>query len=156
MIFLRTPDESDIDLILKWENNPENWTYSDTNEPYSRSDIENLIIELAKGGSAQKRYLICSRGEINPVGTIDLFEIDNIRGEASVGVLIESKNNRRRGYASSALMLLEALCHEFQIQTLKANVHPWDEASLQLFDKAGFKTVDVKQDLVKFEKWLKK
>lgn len=156
MISLRPANASDIDLILEWENNPENWSYSDTNEPYERSDIENLILELAKEESVQQRFMICVENNKRPVGTLDLFGIDKKKGVGSVGVLIESKGDRRKGYALEALNKFEDVCSEYQLERLIAQVHSWNVASLCLFKKAGYSEVGVEKDLVKFEKCLKK
>ena len=156
MISLRTINESDIDLILTWENNPNNWRYSDTNEPYSRVEIENLIDALKKDDSEQQRFMICAQNEKLPIGTLDIFEIDKASKSSSVGVLIESNENRRKGFALHALDLLEELCDDYQIDKLKASVHDWNTASLNLFKKAGYTEVGVEKDLVKFEKCLKK
>ncbi|MFZ9029336.1 MAG: GNAT family N-acetyltransferase [Crocinitomicaceae bacterium] len=156
MISLRPANESDIDLILKWENNPTNWSYSDTNEPYSRIEIENLIEALGKADSEQQRFMICAKNEKTPIGTLDIFEIDKAGRSASVGVLIESDENRRKGYALFALSRLEELCDDYQIEKLNASVHDWNMASLNLFKKAGYTEVGLEKDLVKFEKCLKK
>ena len=156
MISLRPANASDIDLILEWENNPDNWRYSDTNEPYIRADIENLIDALKKGDGEQQRFMICAQNEELPVGTLDIFEIDRANRTASVGVLIESDENRRKRFALHALKQLEELCNHYQIGKLKASVHDWNTASLNLFKKAGYIEVGVEKDLVKFEKCLKK
>lgn len=156
MISLRPANESDIDLILAWENNPDNWRYSDTNEPYSRADIENLIDALNKSESEQQRFMICVQNKKFPVGAIDIFEIDKASKSASVGVLIESDENRRKGFALHALNQLEDFCDDCEIENLKASVHDWNNASLSLFKKAGYTEVGVEKDLVKFEKCLKK
>lgn len=156
MISLRPANESDIDLILAWENNPDNWRYSDTSEPYSRVDIENLIDALKKDNREQQRFMICSQNGELPIGTLDIFDIDNASKSASVGVLIESDENRRKGFALYALCQLEELCNDYLLERLKASVHNWNTASLNLFKKAGYNQVGVEKDLVKFEKCLKK
>lgn len=156
MISLRPANDSDIDIILAWENNPDNWRYSDTNEPYKRVDIENLIDALKKDDSEQQRFMICTQDKKSPVGTLDIFEIDKVSKSASVGVLIESNENRRKGFALLALNQLEELCDDYEIEKLKASVHDWNTASLNLFKKAGYTEVGVEKDLVKFEKCLKK
>ncbi len=156
MIFLRSANTTDIDLILKWENNRENWSYSDTTEPYSRLDIENLIISLSRDGSVQQRFMICKQKGGVPIGAIDIFDVNKKRNCASVGVLIESDFNRRKGFAIAALNELEQLCGKNSIEKLNAIVHNWNTASLNLFKKAGYVEIVVEKDLIKLEKCIKK
>ena len=156
MILLRKMDLTDVDEVLRWENNPENWHFSDTDSPYTREDIVQLVDDLNMDSSLQQRFIICETDTDRRLGALDLFEIDVYSREASVGILIADKSSRRKGFAYRALQLLESESDPYSVEKLKASVHKWNEASLELFKKAGYEVVSHTDELVKFEKCLKR
>lgn len=156
MICLRPMNLSDVDDVLRWENNPDNWHFSNTDSPYSKADIIGLVEELSKADAGQQRFIICDDTTERRIGALDLFEIDRETKTGGVGVLIAEKEDRLKGYAKKALELLEIECSGYGVNKLMASVHNWNESSLNLFRSAGFQEVDMEKDLIKFEKCLKK
>lgn len=167
-IMLRSVQLSDAILLLKWENNPANWSVSSTKSKYTLSDMIHLIesmedIETAK----QARFIIINKTSGIALGAIDLFSINFDEESASVGILIADKENRNKGVASAAIIFLEEVCsQELGIYNLKAVVHQANLASVRLFEKVGFSKKKLTQDVqlknadyiktLNFEKWLKK
>lgn len=165
-IAIRPVGLSDIDWILEWENNPENWTISENDGRYSREDILHFVTDqLAKTDPSQIRFVIDFDG--TPVGTVDLYEIDSQRELAYVGILVASKNHRNQGLATRALNLLISLSTEsMKIKLLKARIHDQNKESKALFEKVGFaKNEEEKGESLEkgdyiqwysYEKWLRK
>ena len=147
-VILRSVDMSDIDTILLWENSSAEPLYGVYEEQFSREDVVQFIENQTLYPIAQTeqlRLMICSHtGE--RLGAIDLSEYD---GEtAVVSILIFDVDNRCKGFAYNALQLTIEYANKIGLHTLYATIHPKNQASIQLFKKAGFKS--------KGERWIKK
>lgn len=140
-IYLRQVAFDDLQLLLNWENNPENWKVSDTTTPFSEEEMIDFIVEQTDfRASGQLRLMICLSENKTPVGAIDLFDINEEQGIAGVGILINDIENRKKGYATEALNLLKTAASDlFSLQQLQCTIHTTNESSKQLFEKCGFR-----------------
>jgi diamine N-acetyltransferase len=166
-IMLRRVVGADAPLLLKWENNQENWRVSDRSESLTLNDLAVFIEEQENALTTldQIRFMIVERRTRNCIGTIDLYEIDWKLDSGYVGILIAEKANRRRGAAVHSLLLLERLALEqLELECLLARIHKDNKGSQALFTRAGFKKKIDNFNLDKadaafvdcniFEKWL--
>lgn len=136
-IILKKMDSTDVEFVLEVENNQEFWEVSENDSEYSIGDIIDLEFNLRDPFKAKQVRYIINLGE-NRIGTIDLTEIDFDSKNASVGVVITSNTNRKKGFAKKALGLLEIKAIEFGLIELKAIVHKKNEASHRLFLGSGY------------------
>jgi diamine N-acetyltransferase len=147
-IRLRVLEPQDADIIYKWENNPENWQVSHTLIPFSKYTIEQYVnaiqdIYITK----QLRFIICKKSENDkPIGCIDLFDFEPFHNRAGVGVLIADKEERGKGYANEALILLKEYAFKTLCLTqLYCDVAISNESSFELFTNNGFVVVGIKK-----------
>lgn len=147
-IYLRQVQISDLAIILKWENNEENWEVSGTNERYTEEEIADFIVEQQNYKiTGQLRLMICLKSTNQPVGAIDLYDIDYTTKSAGVGILIEQASDRRKGYAAKALQQLKKIAERDEgLKQLFCLIHQDNLASLKLFEKADFKLVETNQE----------
>ena len=166
-IYIRPIDIPDALTVMYWENNPANWDASDNKSEYALYDIVRLIEELRDVNRAkQARWIICDASTDELIGTVDLFEIDFEKNEASVGVLVAEPANRGKGIASIALNLIEQEALKLGLNRLTCIIHPHNLASVRLFEKQGFGKIGITDDkflnegvyleALIYEKWLKK
>jgi diamine N-acetyltransferase len=152
LVHLRALEPGDIDLLYQWENDPDNWLVSDTLTPMSRQTIK-LFIENSRYDlfeSRQLRLMIVTNTEGEPVGTIDLFDFDPFHLRAGVGILIQHKKNRNKGYATEALtLLIQYAFSHLDLHQLYCNIASANELSIRLFTKVGFKLVGEKKEWLK-------
>lgn len=147
-IYLRTIEPSDAQLMLKWENNSENWAVSNTLVPFS----EHLILQYVNSAqdifeTKQLRFVICITNTDKPIGTIDLFEYDPLNQRAGVGVLIDEVSERNKGYANEALQLMIRYSWDrLNLHGLFCNIFESNEHSIKLFQKNGFVQTGIKKD----------
>jgi len=142
LVSLREIQSADVDELLKWENNPDNWQISDTVAPFSRKQIEDFVNQpQSLSDNKQQRFMVCLNNKA--IGCIDLFEYDFAASKAGVGILIAEEIERNKGYASKALNLLINKCrNELNIVYLFCNIYKDNKASIRLFEKCGFQFVD--------------
>lgn len=140
-IYIRPVTVLDAQFVLEWENDPE-WNNREEGGAYSIIDILQFIHELADVHKAkQARWVICSQKDDRPIGAVDLTEIDFIKQEASVGVLIHNKKDRRKGIALYSLQLLEVEAAKLGIRRLLSTVYESNEGSVNLFTKCDFEKI---------------
>lgn len=165
--YIRYVVMEDAPTILEWENNEEFWAVSENDSPYQLFDIQHLIMTLQKIDVArQARWMICLMETNQPIGCVDLTEINFEEKTATVGILISDRANRRKGYATSSLARIEEVAQDLKIKQLKCTIHEDNVQSVVLFEKSNYVKVGESIDnsdsrgagkkIIELEKWLKK
>ena len=148
---LRSIESNDIDKLLEWENNRENWEISGTLTPFSREVIqryaENAHLSIFEAG--QYRFIIeLTNGQA--VGCIDLFDFDPFHKRVGIGILIGSSGDRGKGFAGIAINLIKDYCFKYlDLHQIYCNILSENVGSVALFSKAGFKLAGTKKDWVR-------
>ena len=128
-IRLRALEPSDVDVLMRLENDEELWENGIVTGPFSRFQLERYIAE-----------------NTNDIYVIDLCTFDARHSRAEVGIVV-LKEFRRRGIARSALSLLERHCFSLLgMHQLYAYVKTSNAACINLFHSAGFNTTGVLKD----------
>jgi len=155
-IILRALEPADIDVLYRWENDPEIWHVSNTLTPYSKYILEKYIegSHMDIYQARQLRLMIDVKGspsaQPRSVGTIDLFDFDPYHNRAGVGILIGDKSDRKKGYASLALQQFVSYCFEtLQLHQLYCNITEGNTDSMKLFENTGFRITGKKTDWIK-------
>ena len=90
------------------------WDVSDTLTPFShftlKKYIENAHVDIYT--SKQLRLMITRVDTQEPIGLIDLYDFDPYHQRAGLGIMIHNMENRKQGYASSAIKLMLDYCFE--------------------------------------------
>lgn len=152
-IILRAIEPEDIDLLYKWENDRALWEVSTTIAPFSKyilkKYIENAHLDLFE--AKQLRLMIVSKSDGNKtVGAIDLFDFEPYHGRAGVGILVYEKNDRQKGYASSALnLIIDYAFNTLDLRQLYCNITTDNISSKNLFSNLGFEIIGIKKDWLK-------
>ena len=155
-IHLRAPEPEDLELLYRWENDPEIWSISNTLAPFSRfvlkqylENAQHDIFELK-----QARFMIDLTGSDNlpviTIGTIDLFQFDPLHQRAGIGILIKEERHRQKGYAGRALdILLEYCFTTLHLHQVFCNITDGNDASIRLFCSRGFVETGRKKEWIK-------
>lgn len=154
-IIFRTIEPKDIECLLAWENDTENWKLSNTFVPFSRKLMEEYIYSAQDiFTTKQIRFIIENKETEQQLGCIDLFEYDPFHLRAGVGILID-KSYRNKGIAKEAIELLKTYSfHHLKLNQLYCSVGDSNQASIKLFTQSGFMQTGVKKDWLNFgEKW---
>ncbi len=155
-IKLRAPELSDLDFLFDLENNTDYWHLSNTRLPYSRFDLEQYILMADKDiyKTGQLRLIIDDKKN-TPVGIIDMFDFDPQNSRAGVGIIIVEQE-RKKGYSEQALnVLIEYSINILNLHQLFCNIESGNEASINLFEKTGFRRTGIKKEWNKSsDKWI--
>lgn len=155
-IKLRAIEPSDSNLIYKWENDTSVWHAGNTIEPFSKHIIDQYVsnAHLDLFQTNQLRLMIDTKETKDlpeqTIGSIDLFDIDNMHQRAGVGILIGEREARDKGFAKQALKALINYCSDVLfLHQLYCNIDEDNEASLHLFKKNGFEITGEKKDWIR-------
>ena len=152
-IHLRSVEPSDATKLLLWENNPVHWKVTDTEVPFSIHGIMQLIEQQQHiRSSGQLRLMICLNDSNEPVGAIDLYDVDFKNGNAAVGILIGEDVHKQLGYAGEALDLLIGYARELlALHNLYCSIQADNLESIHLFEKHGFERIGVRKEWFLFK-----
>lgn len=153
VLYLRSPEPEDLEVLYKWENDTDVWKYGSAISPYSkfvlRQYIEDAQTDIFQ--SKQLRFMIVLHQDKTVVGTIDLYDFDAINSRCGVGIYID-KTLRKKGFAVEALTLLEAYAFSFlKLNQLYALVPQSNIPSLKLFHHNQFNPSAVLQQWISTE-----
>lgn len=145
-IVLRAPEPSDLDVLFRMENDEALWTVSCNAAPYSRRQLLTYIEESVHDLFAehQVRFVIETGGSVT--GCIDLTDVDAVQSRAQVGIALLPEY-RGRGLAAAALSrVCDYAVRRLRLHQLTAYVPCDNEASLKLFESAGFERSGLLKD----------
>ncbi|MBK5191639.1 MAG: GNAT family N-acetyltransferase [Flavobacteriaceae bacterium] len=149
-VCLRALEPEDLDFIVEVENSEEFWEISATRVPYSRYLIKKYLQNSHRDiyEVKQLRLMICDL-ENNPIGLIDVFDLEPKDRRAALGILIVNETERGKGYGAEVLTLICNYCFtHLDLHQVYANVTEDNPASIKLFEKNKFEKVGVKKDWV--------
>lgn len=149
-IRLRAVEPEDLDLLYRWENNPDYWHAGEIRAPYSKFVLKQYILSAGKDiyENKQLRFMIESKEQKETVGTIDLFDLDVFNSRIGIGILIDEpfQNN---GFASMSLELVkEYVLSYLKIHQIYAHIAETNQTSAKLFENSGFKKTCVLKDWI--------
>lgn len=139
-IRLRAPELRDVETLFDWENRPGLWDAGNTLAPYSRKQLMDYVASYDGDiySARQLRLMVAIDGNIDAVGTIDLFDFDPVNSRCAIGIFVDSPF-RRLGVAAHAVRLTVEYCsHTLSLHQLYAIVAADNDASRALFEKCGF------------------
>jgi len=145
---LRATEITDIDLIYEWENNEDNWLVSNTIAPFSKYTIELFVQNAQKDifETKQVRFMIDRLDNNETIGCIDIFDFDPYNLRAGIGIIINEKKYREKGYASEALdIIIEYTKKHLNLKQIYASIINDNEASIRLFESKKFVLNGVKR-----------
>ncbi len=151
-VILRELQSSDLELLIAIERDPKNLVYSESDKTPEIVDLElflNSDHNLLKHD--QLRMVIEKKGIA--VGFADFFDADFLHLNAYVGIIVLDEY-RRKGIALAALHLLSEVALSYKLISLLAKCQIWNDASICLFQQAGFLPVSQDNIHITFKKLL--
>ncbi|MCH5232659.1 MAG: GNAT family N-acetyltransferase [Muribaculaceae bacterium] len=139
-LHLRALEPGDADFMYEVENDAQAWRYSDTIAPLSRKILRDyaLTYDADPFTAGQLRLIITEKGNSNPVGIVDLYEVSQRHQRAFIGIYI-CKEYRGKGYADETIQLIEDYAHNnLHLHQLGAKVEDTHASAEKLFRRRGY------------------
>jgi len=148
-IRLRALEPEDIEFLFGIENDISNWEISNTKTPFSRDILNKYLLNAHQDiyTAKQYRFVIC-QSDLNPIGTIDLFDFDPFHKRVGLGILILAKY-QNLGFGFEAIKLIcDYVFKVLQLNQVYVNITTENKKSIQLFEKFGFELAGIKKDWI--------
>ncbi|HUG49286.1 MAG TPA: GNAT family protein [Candidatus Limnocylindria bacterium] len=139
-VFLRAGERDDIPTFVGWFNDGETTSFLLMRAPMSQAAEEGWFDRmLAAQGRDGYFFVICLLGGGQPIGTIGLFELDEINGSAGVGISIGEKSLWGKGFGTDALQaLLDFGFGELRLERIWLDVYDYNVRGRRSYEKCGF------------------
>ena len=136
---LRALEPSDLELLYLWENDTEVWRVSGSCAPVSRERLQHFIEEQSYDIYATRQMRLIIESDGVAIGSLDIVEFDPQNSRFGIGILIYAAENRRMGFARSAIEAIK----EYGRTTLFVNqiwvsVAEDNKPSIELFRSCNF------------------
>lgn len=155
-LFLRPIEKKDALSVYLWELDKETQRVTQSEIKVSIENVYALIEQQTDvHNSSQLRMMICLFKNNASIGMVDLYDVDFVKGNAYVGILIAEKQQRKKGFARQALLSIAQYAkEELKLIKLKAIIQLSNEGSIALFEslnylRSGEKTLD--SNVISFE-----
>jgi diamine N-acetyltransferase len=143
-IRLRAAEKNDINLFLKWVNDPEVTEHLMLVYPMSQFEEELWYEGMIKRPPAEHIMVIDIRDENKPdgylpIGTCQFHNLDWRCRSAEIGIMIGEKAHWNQGYGTETMKLL--LQHGFEslnLHRIWLRVYDKNKRGIRAYEKAGF------------------
>ncbi|MDP6958732.1 MAG: GNAT family protein [Planctomycetota bacterium] len=137
-IYLRAPEETEIDLFLTWINNPQNYRYITRTRPLGRAEEQEWLATLHKRKN-DVVFCIVDKEEDRPIGNCGLHGLNHPNRSAELGILIGEERFQDRGYGTEAMELLcEYGFNMLNLNRIGLEVYEYNERAYRCYEKVGF------------------
>jgi UDP-4-amino-4,6-dideoxy-N-acetyl-beta-L-altrosamine N-acetyltransferase len=139
--------EPDLELVRQWRTRPDIARWMNTPGPPS-AEAQRAWFERGRDDDTSEHWMVRVDGE--PVGVINLAEIDRTHGRASVGYYLGRPERVPIGALVMAYLLNHAFAREdLQLRKLTGEVLGGNERVLQLHEMLGYRRVGVFRDHIR-------
>ena len=142
MTEIRPVQKSDIQYIHWLENLQEYWYINEHPGPFSLEDIQDYFYPPKDYRVyKQQRWMIYHTQE--PVGVIDVFNLNFDTKQIGMGILIPSIENHNKGIGAVAIrQILALLKKDNEVKRVQALIDLTNLASIRLFEKCNFTRIE--------------
>jgi len=140
-VYLRPAERNDIPYFVRWFNDAETASFLSLRAPMSIAAEEQWFERLqADNGKSRWHFVMCLLATGRPIGTIGLFDVDEVNGSAGMGIMIGEKSLWGKGLGTDALnALLDFGFGELRLERIWLEVNDDNLRGKRSYEKCGFK-----------------
>ncbi len=140
-VVLRGIEQDDNQMLLDLINDPETEKMlGGSSWPLTMRDQLNWFSNLSSNDKCLRCVIAIKEDPTKAVGTIILNEIDYKNGTAHIHIKLSANGGRGRGYGTDSINTLTKYAfNELRLNCIYANILTYNEASVKLFEKCGYK-----------------
>ncbi len=150
-IILKPITEEHTSLIVKWRNNTnvrKNFIFQ---EIFTEEMHNNWLKNKVHSGDVVQ-YIIYTKENDLPIGSVYLRDIDHINQKAEFGIFIGEDDARGKGYGTEATKLLcQYGYNELCLHKIMLRVFAFNESAIKAYENAGFKQEAYLKDEVRID-----
>ncbi len=152
-ILLRSLLDSDLDILINIENNPDNWKFGSEKKIFTKKDLISYINNSSTSIKVAKQYRFVIEFSNTPIGFIDLFNYTENSCEVGVFIL---KKYRKKGFATDALkLIINYSFNSLKLDSIHCSIDKSNISSIKLFTNCGFRLRETDNELQYFIKLAK-
>lgn len=138
-IEIRAIEENELETIAAWRNDPAVYEFFYEYAPISLRQQKNWFDKQISNPN-EMNFIVASRSEKKPIGTVSIYNIDRRNRKAEWGrLLIGDKNFLSGGYGSEIEALILEYCFEhLNLNKLYCDILKSNEKVISLHEKFGF------------------
>ena len=150
IVTLRSLEPTDLDVLFKWENDCWLWTVSNIMTPSPKSYLWQYLQNYDSDifNTRQLRLMITLTENGEPVGTVDITNLDPFNNRAELGIMVD-KAFQGKGIGNEAMKLIIGYVRDYLgLFQLYALVPVSNTTCSALLKKHGFSTAGL------LKKWI--
>ena len=139
-IVLRAVEEADNTMLLSLINDPDTeMMLGGSSWPVSESE-QLKWFEHQERNRDVLRCIVALKEDGRAIGTIILSEIDQKNATGHIHIKMSKDGGRGKGYGTDAVnTMVQYAFEELRLNCIYANILSYNEASIRLFERCGFK-----------------
>ena len=133
---LRVTEREDVEFLQRARSDPELRTPLTFIEPQTREQVEEFYENTIAADNGDANFLICERGDAEPIGEANLFRVEQDHAELAYWLVPKAHGE---GYATEAASLLVEYAFETRgLHRVWGKVVGFNDASMAVLDRLGF------------------
>lgn len=139
-VFLRPGERSDIANFVRWLSDGVTTSFLSMRAPMSVAMEEKWFDDmLTHQGKDAYHFVICLLEDDRPIGTMALFGIDYVDGNAGIGISIGEKALWGQGLGTDAMFaIMDFGFGMLRLERLWLEVYDFNRRARRSYDKCGF------------------
>jgi RimJ/RimL family protein N-acetyltransferase len=139
-VYLRATERDDVPLFIVWLNDAETTSFLNMRAPMSAAMEERWFEGMVeRQGKDHYHYMICMLEGDRPIGSLTLFAVDYVNGNAGIGISIGEKSLWGKGYGTDAMnALLDFGFGMLRMERLWLEVYDFNKRARRSYEKSGF------------------
>jgi RimJ/RimL family protein N-acetyltransferase len=139
-VYLRADERSDIPNFVRWLNDGETISFLSMRAPMSVAMEEKWYDNMLEHqGKDAFHFVICLLEDDRPIGTLALFAIDYVNGNAGIGISIGEKELWGQGLGTDAMnAVVDFGFGMLRLERLWLEVYDFNKRARRSYDKSGF------------------
>lgn len=139
-VYLRAAERSDIPTFVRWFNDSELTSYITMRDPMSQAMEERWFEQMLQDhGKSRYHFVMCLLEDGTPIGSLGLFGLDLVNGNAGIGISIGEKQHWGRGHGTDAMnALLDFGFGQLRLERLWLEVYDFNARARRSYEKSGF------------------
>jgi RimJ/RimL family protein N-acetyltransferase len=139
-VFLNPIKNDDLQAMMEFMNNENIRILARSRrDAMNETNTKSMIDEMQKNDEV---FIIFKKADKEKIGYALIMDIDEYNREAMLGISIEDKQNRGKGFGNESIKLL--LKHGFinlNLESMYLGVYEYNESAIHVYEKIGFKHV---------------